>query len=354
MSSQIHAWNSARGTPVATHDGDGQIYGPMGGTPIAIVERHGDSWQIWQGPHAVGAHQYTLNEDGSVCAGGSGGNRIFTIRGNQIYDGIGGSPFLHCDAFNDPVGLAGAAVAYIGDLRLRSPGANVVPREMQEIANNYTHPWDDPGSSDGGTGFDFSVTGGQHPDPWSNRRVPHHLESSYGSREMSDNINENLRRVRTPVSGNDRQWGNFESSNDDNCNVPDMSYAGPSIDELVGGYVDRNVQRNIKHNNFLTRRIPDAPNGRNRIPHHIEIIDGKRTWIRTITEADKKASEETRKAVYGAVVALVFIYLSYLGVVFFLESKLLGWIVVAVLFNWWGGDCIDEYKKWRSELPRPK
>jgi hypothetical protein len=231
MSSRVYRFMS--GDIVAYLEGD-LLYGPSGGgSPIASVEGDG----IWPGNGQVGCAPFELVGDGVYC----GGTRVFTISeyGDTMRIGDGGGQSPHLDTPDgDPMALAAAAVAYLGDMRMRNPGAGVVPPSIYPSYERGLehHDW---GSNE--TGHSDSDV------PWADRDVPDEIRRQFGDCDMPRSERDTFQAAKYPVGrpdkGDTTGMDDFDSPQefyeDDNKEYnqgPTRSRRNPNSTYLPDGY----------------------------------------------------------------------------------------------------------------------
>jgi hypothetical protein len=150
------------------------------------------------GPGPSGAAQFFV--DGQyVRAGSDNGPIVFNIRDNgnhiSIGDGMGQSHHLSTFQKDDKMALAATAVAWLGDMRLRNPGADVVDASVYESSidgqayRNYQQ---------------FQGTRGNNKVHWANRSVPDDLIAKFGRDTLSPETSRRLMESRVPASFNRR------------------------------------------------------------------------------------------------------------------------------------------------------
>lgn len=191
----VYQWQSIGGRPVAIRDGN-VVFDGTGNAPLVCIEGN----HIYRGRYSNRAPDFTVN--GNRVHYMLSGAIVFTIQGNDICDGMGGPPFLTCPS-GDDMALAGAAVAFMGDMRLRCAGANVVDADSYELTDR----------DDGGVDHSYY---GSYPDPYSDKRAPSELTNKYGDPGYSNDSFKNLRQQgRAPRSSNRRfdSKDGFESKN---------------------------------------------------------------------------------------------------------------------------------------------
>jgi len=191
------------GMPVGIREGN-VIFDGTGNAPLVCFDGDG----IYRGQFSNGTRAFTLIGDRVVA--GVNGAVVFTIQGNDIYDGLGGTSFLTCPS-GDRMALAGTAVAFMGDMRLRSAGASVVDADSYELEDG----------DDGGVNHSYY---GSRPDPYSDRLAPSDLTDKYGNPEYSNDAFKNLRQQGRAPRGRD----NRVHLEDENKNNPGP-YKSPSF-----------------------------------------------------------------------------------------------------------------------------
>jgi hypothetical protein len=149
-----------------------------------------------QWPH--GAAQFFV--DGQyVRAGSDNGPIVFNIRDNgnhiSIGDGMGQSHHLSTFEKGDRMALAATACAWLGDMSLRNPGADVVD------GGDYEHRINGPAYRDD---VDYTLTRGKGNVPWENRAVPDDLIAKFGKDNLSPDANRRLMQARAPATANKR------------------------------------------------------------------------------------------------------------------------------------------------------
>lgn len=189
MPDYVYRWMDVGGRPLAILYGD-VLFDGSGSAPLVCL----DGNKIFRGQFQAGAYDFILEGD-HVRAGSPLGPIVFTIIGNDICDGMGVPRFLTCPTGNRRA-LAAAAVAFIGDLRLRQPGADVVDRQDFETETGS------PNRSWGNSGVDHKYYG-NYPDPYYGKNPPSDLTRKFGDQNFSKNANDNLALQGKAVSSRD-------------------------------------------------------------------------------------------------------------------------------------------------------
>jgi hypothetical protein len=197
MSTQVYAFGE-NGTPVGVLKGN-YLWDAYGGCILACSDSNGG---LHNGSDITGCANYFIVGD-QVREGTKNGRPIFTIRGNGICDGCGGTPTFHClnDNGDNRLALALTAISNVGELRFRPSGADVV--DGRGYSGSTLKVSDE--------NLDYSKLHGDVPDPWKNRHIQPDIAARFGERERSGSLYQNIQSSRVPPTNNSGSHGILDS-----------------------------------------------------------------------------------------------------------------------------------------------
>jgi hypothetical protein len=241
-----------------------ELAGPGGGPAIGYMD---GPW-IWQGGCGAGSPQFYC--DGRyVRAGGENGPVVFNIMDQGTYisigDGMGQSHFLSTDNKSDPVALAAAACAFLGDMRLRNTSADIVDASTYEgfIRGD---------AYDNNVNFG-SMMGGNVP--WSDRRVPEDLRAKYGEDPLPSTAADRSIDAKRPIGKSILQ-----NSSNGRTKTQDGVYSFPfPCDENISEDTQKEIEEMLRKNSEEgKRRNEEMEMAKNRFSDK-EFKIGKKVYI---------------------------------------------------------------------------
>lgn len=180
------------GSPIAVMQEGHLYYGQYpSGMPVTTISGN----CIYLNGMGGGGIDYVI--EGNRIHNATSNQTVFTVNGDYVYEGSGGTEFLYCPTGNFAA-LAMAACFFAGDNRMRIQNSN--PVAQTDIPPNARNP------------HDYGRTNGNIPDSYYGDNGPQSLRNQFGDRQWSRNGCDNFNNMRTPV---ERKTGGLFSSNNE-------------------------------------------------------------------------------------------------------------------------------------------